>query len=68
MNLFIVHNVDNSFIVSVFHQFFWSVRSRQRLRKFYSLYLGELFEEVGQLRKVQMGVRLDLVIEAQLNL
>ena len=38
------------------------------MRKFYSLYLGELFEEVGQPRKVQIGVRLDLVLEAQLNL
>ena len=37
------------------------------MRKFYSLYLGELFEEVGQPRKVQMGVRLDLVLEAQLK-
>ena len=39
-----VHNFDHSFTVSVFHQFYWS---RQRLRKFYSLYLGELFGEVG---------------------
>ena len=60
-----VHNFDHSFTVSVFHQLYWS---RQRLRKFYSLYLGELFEEVGQPRKVQIGVRLDLVLEAQLNL
>ena len=37
------------------------------MRKFYSLYLGELFEEVGQPRKVQIGVWLDLVLEAQLK-
>ena len=31
------------------------------------VHIGELFEEVGQPRKVQMEVWLDLVLEAELN-